>query len=556
MNQSSKSNSSEKGNFFGRLYYDLISNLNHIVFWPPFLLLIGAVILNLTRPKQFESMINSAQSWVLENGGWLFLAVGFAAFLLSVFICVSKFGDVRIGGKDAKPKLKMWNWFAITICTTIAVGALLWATAEPMAHFINPPKSKGIEPASAESARFALSTMFLHWSFTPYAIYAVASLMFAFAYYNMRKPFSLGSPLSPLLGDRVSGVPGKLIDAVCLYALVAGMAATLGGGILTIAGGLNHLSDSFDPESKWLRGLIALAIIATFIVSSASGLMNGIRILSSINTYALFAMGIFIFIFGPATLFVLNFGLESFGVYLTHFFEMNLFSDTVEVQQMVEVTEGKATPWTHSWTIFYWAVWIAWTPITACFLGQIAYGRTVREFMLVNFILPSLFAIAWMSIFSGTAIYLEIENPGMLTSIYPGDGTGGNAEAVIFKVFEFVPFTFLMVVFFVLSTFICFVTSADSNTTAMAGISSTGITPENSEGNVLIKIAWGVTVGLVAWVMITFADVEGIKTLSILGGFPVSFLMIAMILSLFKVTLDPQRYNLIDEEKPGKTDRG
>ena len=386
---------------------NLKKGLNHIVFWPPFLLLIAAVFLNLFAAEQFGEITHAANDWVLEHFGTFFLAVGLACLLLCIVICFSPFGAVRIGGKNAKPLMHMWNWFAITVCTTIAVGILLWSTSEPIIHLMNPPASKGLEPGSIEAARFSMQTMFLHWTFTPYAIYAVASLMFAFAYYNMKKPYSLGSPLTPLLGDKIASKGGNLIDAVCLYSLVAGMAASLGGGILILGDGLHQLFPAIDGKSSIVRAVIAGVIIITFVLSSATGLMKGIRILSSLNTYALIALAIFVFIFGP-TAFILSFGAETFWGYLYGFFDINWFSFSDSMTVEVDEAGNQIKPWSRGWTIFYWAVWMAWTPITACFLGQIAYGRTVREFMLVNFIFPALFGAAWMAIFSGTAIHLEM----------------------------------------------------------------------------------------------------------------------------------------------------
>ena len=515
--------------------------LNHFVFWPPFLLFLAIVVINFARPDEFASIAQGANDWVLSHFGWMFSLCAFAAVVLCIAICFSKFGSVRLGGPEAEPLMRYWNWFAITVCTTIAVGILLWATAEPIKHFTQPPESQGIEPRSDESARFAMSTMYLHWTFTPYAIYAVASLAFAFTYYNMRQPYSLGSPLTPLLGSYSAGGVGKLIDAICLYSLVAGMAASLGGGILILAGGLHYLVPSIPDKSPWVWALIALVIIATFVISSASGLMKGIRILSSINTYALFGLVFYVLIVGP-TVFILTFGTETFGNYLTHFFELNLEGESMSMTRDQE----NASSWVKDWRIFYWAVWLAWTPITACFLGQISYGRTVREFMAVNFILPSLFGAFWMAVFSGTAINFELTQDAQLGELLAPDENGQtHYELVSFKVFSYLPGSILLVVFYVASTFVCFVTSADSNTTAMAAISSTGISPEDPEGGTWVKVAWGVLVGTVAWVMISFADIKGIKLISVLGGFPACLLMMLVIVSLCYIVIHHERLNLV-----------
>ncbi len=505
------------------------SHLNHLVFWPPFLLLLAAIALNFLSPDYrdaetgelirggFYTAVNAANSWILNKFGWLFTTCALLSVSLCVTIAFTRFGKIKLGGEDAEPLMSRWNWFAITICTTIAIGILFWSTAEPVSHLMQPPQALGLEPGSDQAATFALSTMYLHWSFTPYSIYAVASLMFAFSYYNLRQPFSLSSTVTPLFGNKVYGHGGTLIDAVCLYALVAGMAAALGAGILMIAGGLNDLFGI--PSNQWTWAAIAATIVITFVISSATGLMQGIRILSDINTKLLFGLLLVPLLFGPG-LKLLGYVGPALADYVIHFVPRHL--DFVPDQ------------WAKGWTVFYWAVWLAWAPITACFLGRIAYGRTVREFLLINLVLPSLFAIVWMSVFSGTAIELQQSGQTDLYAVLQQSGS----ESVSFAVFNTFPWATALIVFYITSSFICFVTSSDSNMTAMASISSTGITPESPEGNLWLKILWGTTVGAVSWVMISFTGgVDGVKILSNLGGFPAAILQLLIIASLAKVVL-------------------
>ncbi|MEL7496134.1 MAG: BCCT family transporter [Planctomycetota bacterium] len=514
--------------------------LNHWVFWPPFLLLIGAIALNFISPDRtgengekiqgwFSVAMESGQSWILGNFGWLFTLVATSSLILTLLISCSKFRNVRLGGPDAKPLMSMWNWFSITICTTIAIGILFWSTAEPISHMMSPPDFAGAQPGSNKAATFALSTMYLHWSFTPYAIYCVASLMFGYAYYNLKQPYSLGSTLTPLFGDKVYGRGGTIIDAICLYALVAGMAAALGTGILMLGGGLQLLTSNNDTfkivSGKWVWLGITLLIVSTFIVSSATGLMKGIRILSDINTKLLFVLALVPVFFG-ASWALAGYAGSALVDYVVHF-----------VPRHFDFSSGA---WEQDWTVFYWAVWLAWAPVTACFLGRIAYGRTVGEFLLVNFLFPALFAIVWMTIFSGTAIDMQlrfIDNPDQplatnLHQVYVNDGE----ESVSYAVFSELPLKLVLIIFYMVSAFVCFVTSSDSNMSAMSSISSTGITPENPEGNLTLKIIWGVTVGAVAWIMISFTGgVKGVKMLSNLGGFPAAFLQLLIIAALAKV---------------------
>ncbi|MEO8496931.1 MAG: BCCT family transporter, partial [Planctomycetota bacterium] len=269
-----------------------------------------------------------------------------------------------------------------------------------------------------------------------------------------------------------------------------------------------------------------LAIVVTFVVSSVSGLMNGLRILSDWNTKIFFAIAAFVFVTGP-TLFIMQQGGTAFVDYFA----------TV-VPRTLAYGASNDTAWVHQWTIFYWAVWMAWAPVTALFLGRISYGYTVREFVLFNFALPSLFGAVWMSIFGGTAIYFQLHTQANLYQLVQDQGI----EQAVYGMFEQLPLANLLSVVFLGISFLSFVTAADSNTTAMGGISSSGISPESPEAPMPIKIAWGVIIGLTAWIMVSFNGIEGIRMTSNLGGFPALFLLFFVTVSLVVMMFQADRY--------------
>lgn len=493
------------------------------VFLPPALLLLASTLYSLYDPSDFLVKVKAANDWILYHFGWLFSSGTLFFLLLCIWIYFSPLAKVKIGGKDAVPMLTRWQWFSITLCTTIAIGILFWATAEPLYHLHTPPGGIGVKAESPEAARFALSTMFLHWTFTPYSIYTVAGLMFAIAYYNLKQPFSLGSMLYPLIGARKPGAWSHTIDAVCLYSLVAGMAASLGAGILTVAGGLERFFGiQHSPE---LLFVIALVIVFSFIVSAITGLFNGIRILSNINTYAFFVLALFVLFFGP-TRFLFSYGAESMADYARTFFPRSL-------------SIGVDKSWADSWTVFYWANWLAWTPVTALFLGRVAIGYTVRDFINYNLILPSLFSIVWMLIFSGSAVYMDFV--GHTANLY-GTLQKQGPEGVIYAVLDQLPLAQLTGLAFLATAFLSYVAGADANTSAMSSLSSSGISPESPEAPIWIKIVWGSLVGLIAWVMVANAGIDGIKMASTLGGFPALFLVLAVGLGLVKILLKPGKY--------------
>jgi glycine betaine transporter len=514
-----------------------MKKIRPLVFLPPFLLLLIAVLMNFVDKDAFTKTMTDANDGVLAVFGKVFAVAPLLMLATCIILFFSPFGRVVIGGPDAKPLLTRWRWFAITLCTTIAIGILFWSTAEPMTHLGSPPKSLGIEPRSAEAAAFAMDTLLLHWTFTPYAIYTITGLMFAFAYYNMKKPFSLGSPLSPLLGKYTEGYAGQIIDAVCLYSLVAGMAASLGAGMLLLSGGITHIWGI--EGSPFLWGIIVTLIVAAFTISAITGLMKGIRILSTVNIVFLFFLLIFIFVFGP-TKHILVEGLNSCVHFVTGFVDENIWTVSTD------------DAWADQWTIFYWANWFAWAPISVAFLGRISYGHSVRSFLVVNLMLPAVFTGIWMIVFGSAAIHLELFQGANLIETLNQE-KGGGAEGVLYAFLSYFPLVEFLIPVFLLATFLSFVTAADSNTSAMGGLSSTGISPGSPEPSRLIKIVWGVMIGLIAWVMISFAHIDGIRMLSTLGGLPALFLCLGATICIIMVAFDPKKY---DTFKTGYDDSG
>lgn len=502
-----------------------MKKLKHGVFWPPFIVLVGSAVYSLVDTEGFLYYTKLINDWILIKFGWLY-AVSVVSFLLiCIGIYFSPISKIRIGGKSAKPILTKWRWFAITLCTTIAIGILFWGSAEPLYHLHVPPDSLGLTANSPESASFAMSTMYMHWTFVPYSIYTLAGLLFALVYYNLKQPFSLGSMLYPLIGERAHGGVGRVIDSICLFSLVAGMAASLGAGILTIFGGLEALTGI--SKTPFVLFSIAFTIVITFIVSAASGLLKGIRILSNINIQFFMLFALFVVLFGP-TVYIFKHGGSAFVEYIVSFFDRSLFPLT-----------HKGDTWANDWTSFYWANWLAWTPITAVFLGRLSLGYTVRDFIHFNLIFPALFGCLWMMIFSGTAIHMDTSIAGSpLFNVLQNQGP----EYVVFSVFERLPWFKLTSGLFFIVAFLSYVTAADSNTSAMSGISSSGISPNSPEPSLWIKIIWGVVVGVIAVVMVTYAGIDGIKMASNLGGFPALFLVILIAIGMIKLIIQREKY--------------
>lgn len=528
--QSESNNKQKEVNDHSNLYliinmylYD-VRSIKHTVFWPPFILLVLATSVSLYDVDAFIDYVTLINDFILDKFGWLYALSTFSFVLLCLWVYFSPIKHKRIGGENAVPILTKWRWFSITLCTTIAIGILFWGTAEPIYHLHSPPESLNMDANTYSSAKFAISSLFMHWTITPYSIYTMAALLFALVYYNLKQPFSLGSMLYPLFNKKISAFWGNLINGVSLYSLVAGMAASLGAGMLTISGGLFYLFDI--EETILLLGVIAIAIVLAFVVSSVSGLKKGIQKLSDLNIKFFILLAIFVFIFGP-TLYFTKLGVHAIGDYIINFVPNSL--------QLNNLAGGE---WMNDWTLFYWANWIAWTPVTAVFLGRIAYGYTVRDFIHFNLLLPAIFGGVWMIVFGGTALNIELENIAnpLLKSL-----EANGPQSIIYHVFQSLPLSYIVSLFFLIVSFLSYVTAADSNTSAMSGLSSSGISPKSPEPPISMKIIWGFVVGVVAFIMVGFSGIKGVKLTSVLGGFPALFFLILVAFSLLKVSLQKNK---------------
>ena len=501
------------------------------VFFPPFLLLAAAIAANFLDPTQFSASVTGAYEWVLDTFGWLVSLTSFAVVVVCVLIYVSPFGRVVIGGPKAKPLLTKWQLFVIVVTTNIAVGILFWGPVEPLSYFSHPPISTGIAPNSPAAATFAMSTVLLHWTWTPYAIPSLLGLMFAFAFYNMQRPFTLGAPLAPLLGKYSVGAGGHAIDALCLYALVMAMSASLSGAMMQIGGGINHVLGIAGPPSNLTMGLIAGAILVAAVLAAISGVKKGILLIANINTCFLIGILVFIFLFGP-TRFILRFATEGFGNLLSHYFEKVLFTGAAYQDS-----------WPQKWTEMHFSAWCAWAPIMSIFLGRIIYGHSVRTFLIFNILLPAFFTGVWMAILCGASLHLEMFQNAGLVANFEKNGV----ESTLYAFLQHFPRVEIVVPVFLFTAFTSFVTTADSNLSAMSSISAAGISPERPESSMFIKIAWGATIGVVAWIMATMAHLEGIRMLSSLGGVPGLFLCAVAIIAAVRVMLNPYKYDRFKE---------
>lgn len=504
--------------------------INLIVFLPAVLLFCACILLAFLDNAAFVSLTGTLYAWILDEFGWLFLLTALVVFLVCIGLYFSPFGKIVIGGKEAKPMMSVWNWFSITLCTTVASGIVFWGAAEPVQHILNPPVSSGIEALSSEASLFAMAAVFRHWTVLPYGLYTILAVVFAFVYYNMRQPFSLGSVIAPLIPEKGRSGVSKAVDFICVFALVTGLAASLASGVLSINGGLSKLMGVDSNVMVW--GIIILVIGGMTVIAAVTGITRGIKYLSNINVAMYIVILGFILLFG-GTVFIFSFGIESIGQFIATFFSGTLFTGTAE-----------GDPWAKNWTMFYLGNWMAWAPVTAVFLGRISYGRRVNDVIAMNLFVTALFSIVWFMIISGATVNQLMNNPdsGLI------DAYNAGYENVIYQLFKNLPLSQIFIPLYLVAVLISFVTAADSTTMAIAGICSKGIAPDSPEPPTYLIAVWGVIVAVVTWIMMSVGEgITGIKMLSNIGGLPAMFLIILVVISAIIISIHPERYNLVDK---------
>ncbi|MDA3131061.1 BCCT family transporter [Aliibacillus thermotolerans] len=481
------------------------------VFYISFTIALIFIIWGITLPEHAESTLSTIQGWISHNLGWFYLlsATGFVIF--SLYLIVSRYGNIRLGKPDEKPEYNYFTWFSFLFTAGMGIGLVFWGVAEPLYHYYAPPVQ---EPESREAAAAALQYSFFHWGIHPWATYSIVALSLAYFSFRQNAPGILSAVLRPLLGDKVDGPIGVIVNVIVVFATIFGVATSLGLGAVQVTGGLSHTFD-FISNNIGTQLIVIAVITILFVSSTVSGLNKGIRILSMNNIYLAVGLMIFILIVGP-TVFILDVFTSTIGRYIQNLPTMSFSTATFRGDR----------GWLESWTIFYWAWWIAWSPFVGTFIARISRGRTIREFLLGVLLVPTLFGAFWFSVFGSTSIYTDRELGGIL---YEKMSQFGD-EIALFTLLDQFPLSPLLTILAILLIISFFVTSADSATFVL-GMQTTGgtLNPPLSA-----KLIWGVIQSAAAAVLLYFGGLGGLETAMIIAALPFTIIMIMIVFSLLK----------------------
>lgn len=497
-------------------------DIHNRVFMISGLTVVAFVVLTLAFQNSVGPMFATMRGWLTSNLDWFFLLSGNIFVLVCLFLIVSPLGKVRIGGTEAKPDYSYPGWFAMLFAAGMGIGLMFFGVSEPMDHFQSALGGTTVEngvrtdwaplgaaAGDAEAARrLGMAATIYHWGLHPWAIYAVLALALAIFSFNKGLPLTVRSVFYPLLGERVWGWPGHVIDILAVFATLFGLATSLGLGAAQAAAGLNALFDV--PLGATTQVVLVIGITALALVSVVAGLDKGVKRLSEINMSLALLLLVFVILTGPTVLILTGF-FGNLGAYLQN------------LPALAMPFGREDANFSQGWTAFYWAWWISWSPFVGMFIARVSRGRTVREFMISVLLIPSAACVLWMTAFGGTAI-TQYVNDGYTAVVEAG------LDLRLFEMLAVLPLAQITSFIAIILVIVFFVTSSDSGSlvidTITAGGKIASPTPQ--------RVFWATFEGLIAIALILGGGLVALQAMAVSTGAPFTVVLLVGCVALFK----------------------
>ena len=483
--------------------------VNKTVFFAAMSILIAIVGFTLLFEEKASYYYNVAQTAVSAHGGWMYTLAVNLFIVFCLYMAFGKFGSVRIGGSKAKPEFSLWAWFAMLFSAGIGNGLVLFSIADPVRDFLNPPRLAGENPAII--AQEAINFSFLHHGIHGWAIYSVVGLALAYFTFNRKMPLTLRSIFYPVLGNRIYGWMGDVIDVMAVITTLFGLATTIGFGVGQINSGFTHVFGI--PSSLFYQILIIVGVTLAATLSAFSGVNKGVQMLSKLNVRVASAIFILVVVLGPTT-FIFKSYIQNLGSYLTNFIDMSTWTESLQ-----------GTNWQKTRTIMYWGWWISWSPFVGTFIARISKGRTIKEFILCVLILPALVTFLWFSAFGGTTMRdILLGDTAMIAAV------NDNISTALYVFFDKFPLAMLLKVLGVVLICSFIITSADSGALVVDSITSGG----KLKTPAFQRVIWAVAIGVIASVLMYGGGLNALQTVVTISGLPFAFMLVMMCASLYK----------------------
>ncbi|WP_447529537.1 BCCT family transporter [Vreelandella sp. TE19] len=472
------------------------------------------VVITLALQDTIEPFYNAIFSFLTGNLAWFFILAANLFVILCLGLIVSPLGKIRLGGADAKPDFTYMGWFSMLFAAGMGIGLMFFGVSEPLTHFGTAMEGgsgaplMGAQGDEGTSTALAMAATIYHWGLHPWAIYAIVALSLALFSFNKGLPLSMRSVFYPILGERVWGWPGHVIDILAVFATLFGLATSLGLGATQAAAGLSYLFNA--PESDITMILLIVGITMIAICSIIAGVDKGVQLLSKINIALAAALLFFVIGVGPTM------------IIATGFFE-NMFHYVVNLPALANPFGRDDTGFTQGWTAFYWAWWISWSPYVGMFIARVSRGRTVREFLISVLIVPTVVSVLWMTAFGGTAIDQFISQG--IEAVREGDG-----DLQLFLMLEQLPFSQITSFIGIVLVIVFFVTSSDSGSLVIDSITAGGKVDAPKPQ----RVFWAIIEGAIAIALLLGGGLTALQTMAVSTGFPFTIILLVASYAIIK----------------------
>ena len=490
-------------------------DIHGAVFAVSSLMILGFVVLTLALPEQATATFDGAKSWINANATWFYLLSANVFVLLCLGLILSPLGRVRIGGADATPDFSRISWFAMLFAAGMGIGLMFYGVAEPLTHYGTALQGTslgedgvrtdwaplgGAAGDEQAAARLGMAATLLHWSLHPWAMYAIVALALAIFSYNKGLPMTVRSIFYPILGERIWGWPGHIVDILAVFATLFGLATSLGFGAEQAASGLHYLFGVGDGDLTLV--LLITVITAVAVVSILAGVDKGVKRLSEINMVLAFVLLMFVVFVGPTLLIFTSFFHNIVG----YFGELPFLSNPFG-REDVNYSQG--------WTTFYWGWWISWSPFVGMFIARVSRGRSVREFLISVLLIPTTVSIFWFTAFGTTAIEQVQEGfQGAVSAELPLQLFMMLGELPLADITSFIGIVLVLVFF---------ITSSDSGSLVIDTIAAGG----KIDAPKPQRVFWGVIEGAVAIALLLGGGLAALQAVAVSAGLPFTLLLLA-----------------------------
>ncbi|WP_067341577.1 BCCT family transporter [Stappia indica] len=499
-------------------------DIHNPVFLISSLTIVAFVLYALVAPEQAASFFGWLRPALTSTFDWFFMSAANIFVVFCLFLIVSPWGSVRLGGKEASPDYSYAGWFAMLFAAGMGIGLMFFGVLEPVYHMAissplgvpSPFAADGsIIPENVDAAKeMGLAATIYHWGLHPWAIYAVVALALALFSFNKGLPLSIRSAFYPIFGERVWGWTGHIIDTLAVFATLFGLATSLGLGAQQANAGLEHIYGI--PNTITVQVILIIGITSIALVSVLRGLDGGVKVLSEINMLIAAVLLLFVLFAGPTVAILGDFvtGLGAYG------------ADLVGLSNPIGRTDDD---YRQGWTAFYWAWWISWSPFVGMFIARVSRGRTVREFITCVLLIPSLVCVLWMAVFGGVAIDQVLSDPAT-SAVKANVIDSYSPELSLFAMLEGLPLSSITSTIGIVLVIVFFVTSSDSGSLVIDTITAGG----KVDAPVPQRVFWCTFEGLVAIVLLIGGGLSSLQAMVISTGLPFTIVLLLMCVAIFK----------------------